>query len=127
MSAERFNFCRELAADFVLMVKGNQETLQAAVQEAMVQAFEKEDSKLRRCQTTEKNRDRRETREVAAIPVPRNSEVFLRRHGVKTIGGIYRCREIDGKPEESQVFFVSSVPCRVRALSRHLRSHWSRQ
>ncbi|QDU26691.1 Transposase DDE domain protein [Anatilimnocola aggregata] len=59
-------------ADFVLMVKGNQETLQAAVQSAMVQAFEEEDSKLRRCQVSEKNRDRQETREVAAIPVPKD-------------------------------------------------------
>lgn len=112
-------------ADFVLMVKGNQETLQAAVQEVMEQAFEEEDSKLRRCQTTEKNRDRRETREVAAFPVPQDSEVFLRWPGVKSIGGIYRCREIDGKLEESQEFFVSSLPCRVRAISRHLRGHWS--
>ncbi len=112
-------------ADFVLMVKGNQETLEAAVQEAMVQAFEEEDSKLRRCQVSEKNRDRQETREVAAIPVPKDSEVFARWPGVKTIGGIYRNREINGKLEESQEFFISSLPCRVRALGQHLRSHWS--
>lgn len=112
-------------AEFVLMVKGNQETLQAAVQETMEQAFEEENPKLRRCQTIENNRDRRETREVAAIPIPLDSEAFLRWPGVKTIGGIYRCREIDGKLEESQEYFVSSLPCRVRSLSRHLRSHWS--
>jgi hypothetical protein len=107
------------------MVKGNQEALQAAVQDAMVQAFEAEDPQLRRCPTSEKNRDRQETREVAAIPVPKNSAVFCRWKDVKTIGGIYRCREIDGKREESQEFFISSLPCRVRALSQHLRSHWS--
>ena len=45
----------EKNADFVLMVKGNQETLRAAVQNAMVQAFEAEDSKLRRCGKSEKN------------------------------------------------------------------------
>lgn len=112
-------------ADFVLMVKGNQETLQAAVQDAMTRAFEEEDSQLRRCRTTEKNRDRQETREVAAIPVPKDSVVFQRWPGVQTIGGIYRCREIQGQREESQEFFISSLPCRVRALSQHLRSHWS--
>lgn len=112
-------------ADFVLMVKGNQEALQAAVQAAMVQAFEAEDPPLRRCRKSEQNRDRQETREVAAIPVPKDSEVFRRWPGVKTIGGIYRCREIQGKREESQEFFISSLPCRVRALSQHLRSHWS--
>lgn len=112
-------------ADFVLMVKGNQEALQAAVQAAMVQAFEEEDSQLRRCGKSEKNRDRQETREVAAIPVPKDSEVFRRWPGVKTIGGIYRSREIQSKREESQEFFISSLPCRVRALSQHLRMHWS--
>ena len=112
-------------ADYVLMVKGNQETLQAAVQEAMVRAFEDEDSKLRRDRKREKNRDRQEAREVAAIPVPKDSEVFRRWPGVQTIGGIYRTREIAGKLQESQEFFISSLPCRVRALSHHLRSHWS--
>jgi hypothetical protein len=51
--------------------------------------------------------------------------VFRQWPGVKTIGGIDRCREIDGRLEESQEFFISSLPCRVRALSQHLRSHWS--
>jgi predicted transposase YbfD/YdcC len=112
-------------ADYVLMVKGNQETLQAAVQAAMAQAFEAEDSKLRRCGTSEKNRDRQETREVAALPVPKDSEVFQRWPGIQSIGGIYRCREVQGRLEESQEFFISSLPCRVRALRQHLRSHWS--
>lgn len=112
-------------ADFVLMVKGNQETLQAEVRDAMVRAFEEEDSKMRRCRMTEKNRGRQETREVVAIPVPEDSRVFQRWPGVNTIGGIYRSREMDGKLEESQEFFISSLPCRVRALSKHLRSHWS--
>lgn len=112
-------------ADFVLMVKGNQETLQAAVQDAMAQAFEEGHSQLRRSQASEKNRDRHETREVAAIPVPQGSDVFARWPEVKTIGGIYRSREIAGKLQESQEFFISSLPCRVRALSRQLRSHWS--
>lgn len=111
-------------ADFVLLVKGNQETLPAAVQQALGQAFEEESPRLRRCRTSEKNRDRQETREVAAIPVPKDSEVFRRWPGVKTIGGIYRCRELHGKLEEAQVFFISSLPCRVRALSKHLRLHW---
>ena len=112
-------------ADFVLMVKGNQETLQAAVQNAMVRAYEEEAPNLRRCGKSEKNRDRQETREVAVIPVPKDSEVFRRWPGVKTIGSIYRCREIQGKREESQEYFISSLPCRVRALSQHLRSQWS--
>ena len=97
-------------ADFVLMVKGNQETLQAELQQAIIQAFEEENPDLRRCKTVEKNRNRQETREVTVMPVPKDSEVFARWAGVKTIGSIYRTREINGKFEESQEFFITSLP-----------------
>ncbi|MGH7262100.1 MAG: ISAs1 family transposase [Nitrospiraceae bacterium] len=112
-------------ADYVLMVKGNQETLETAVQQVMVQAFETEHPKLRQCRKTERNRNRRETRQVAALPVPKDSAVFARWAGIKTIGSIYRTREIDGRVEESQAFFLTSLPCTVREIARHLRSHWS--
>jgi predicted transposase YbfD/YdcC len=112
-------------ADYVLMVKGNQESLQTAVQHAMIEAFEEESPQLRRHKTKEKNRNRHETREVAVRPVPKNSKVFALWPGVKTIGGIYRTREIDGVLEESQEFFITSLPCQARAIARHLRSHWS--
>jgi predicted transposase YbfD/YdcC len=112
-------------ADYVLMVKGNQETLQAELLDFIVQAFEEDHPRLRQGKTTEKNRNRRETREVMVLPVPRDSPVFARWAGIKTIGSIYRSREINGKLEESQEFFITSLPCQVRAISRHLRSHWS--
>jgi predicted transposase YbfD/YdcC len=111
-------------ADFVLMVKGNQAALATAVQATLLQAFEADHPKLRRCQTSQRNRHRDEIREVVALPVPPGSAVLARWPGVKTIGGIYRSRELDGQLHESQEFFVSSLPCRVRALSRHIRAHW---
>ena len=112
-------------ADYVLMVKGNQETLETAVQQAMIEAFEDDHPQLRSCKTKEKNRNRRETRDVTVRPVPKESEVFARWPGVHTIGSIYRTREIHGVREEAQEFFITSLPCRVRAISRHLRAHWS--
>jgi predicted transposase YbfD/YdcC len=112
-------------ADFVLMVKGNQETLQEELQQAILQAFDEENPGMRHCKTAEKNRNRRETREVAVMPVPKDSAVFARWESVKTIGSIYRTREINGKFEESHEFFIASLPCKVRAISGHLRSHWS--
>jgi predicted transposase YbfD/YdcC len=112
-------------ADFVLMVKGNQETLQAELQQSIIQAFDEENPDMRHCKTTEKNRNRRETRDVTVLPVPKNSDVFVRWAGIKTIGSIYRSREINGKLEESQEFFITSLPCKVRAINQHLRSHWS--
>ncbi len=112
-------------ADYVLIVKGNQETLQVELLDSIVQAFDEEHAGLRQCKTTEKNRNRRETREMAVLPAPRESKVFARWAGIQTIGTIYRVREIDGQVAESQEFFISSLPCKVRAINRHLRSHWS--
>lgn len=112
-------------ADYVLMVKGNQETLQTELLDSIIQAFDEEHPGLRQCRTNEKNRNRRETREVAVLPVPKDSPVFARWAGLATIGSIYRSREIAGQFEESQEFFVTSLPCKVRAISEHLRSHWS--
>ena len=112
-------------ADYVLMVKGNQETLQEELQQAIIQAFDEENHDLRRCKTVEKNRNRQETREVTVLPVPKESEVFARWAGIATIGAIYRTREIHGTFEESQEFFITSLPCKVRAIGQHLRSHWS--
>lgn len=112
-------------ADYVLMVKGNQETLQTELLDSIIQAFEEEHPGLRQSRTNEKNRNRRETREVVVLPVPKDSQVFARWAGLATIGSIYRSREIAGQFEESQEFFVTSLPCKVRAISAHLRSHWS--
>ncbi len=112
-------------ADYVLMVKGNQETLQVELLASIVQAFDDEHPSLRQSKTNEKNRNRQETREVAVVPVPKDSPVFARWAGIATIGTIYRTREVNGKFEESQEFFITSLPCKVRAISQHLRSHWS--
>jgi predicted transposase YbfD/YdcC len=112
-------------ADYVLMVKGNQETLETAVQEALIEAFEADDPQLRSCQKQEQNRNRHETRRVTVLPVPKDSEVFARWPGVTTIGTICRTREINGVREEAQEFFITSLPCKVRAIAKHLRAHWS--
>ena len=111
-------------ADYIFIAKGNQETLQTELQEAIVQALETEHPQLRQCKTSEKNRHRRETREVLVLPVPTASPVFARWAGIATIGSIYRTREINGQLEESQEVFISSLPCKVRAIHNHLRAHW---
>lgn len=111
-------------ADYVLLVKGNQETLEDAIELSMIESFETDDPQLRQCHKAETNRDRQETRSVAARPVPKDSKIFARWPGAKTIGGIYRTREIDGRMEDAQVYFITSLPCKVRAIAKHLRAHW---
>ena len=112
-------------ADYVLIAKGNQESLQLEIRETLVNAFEEKNPRLRQCSATETNRGREETREVVVMPVPKNSKVFSRWPEIKTIGAIHRSREIGGKLEEWQECFISSLPCGVRKLRDILRSHWS--
>lgn len=112
-------------ADYVLIAKGNQESLQWEIRETLAKAFEEQNPRLRQCSATETNRDREETRSVVVMPVPKNSKVFSRWPKIKTIGAIHRSREIRGKQEEWQDCFISSLPCTVRRMRDHLRSHWS--
>ena len=111
-------------ADYILMVKGNQPTLQDALHDAFVDAMENDDASVRRWAKTEKNRGRTEFREVVVRPVPQDSEVFAQWEGIKSIGVIFRTREVNGKYEENLVTFISSLAPKVRDISRRVREHW---
>jgi len=132
VTADALNCQRETAkvivekeADYVLMVKGNQAALQEELQEAILQSLGEQNPAIRRCKRKERNRNRCESREVTILPVPKNSPVFARWAGIKTIGMIYRTRELHGNRESSLEMFISSLPCKVRLIGKHLRAHWS--
>lgn len=112
-------------ADYLLMVKGNQPTLQEELQEAILQALDEEHAELRRQQKTETSHGRKEYREVVVLPRPQNSAVFSQWAGLETIGMIYRSREIAGKLAESCETFITSLPCKVRDIAQRIRAHWS--
>ena len=40
------------------------------------------------------------------------------------MGMVYRYREEKGTIHEETMFFISSLPPRVRKLAKHLRGHW---
>lgn len=69
-------------------------------------------------------RGRNELREVVVMPAPTDCPIFAQWAGVKTIGVIYRSREINGKIEESSETFISSLEPKVRDLSKRIREHW---
>ncbi len=112
-------------ADYLLMVKGNQPTLQAELHDAIIAAFDEENPALRQHHKKEQNRDREEYREVAIVPVPADSPVFSEWTGIQTLGTIYRSRMVNGKLEESAETFITSLPCKVRDITQRIRSHWS--
>ncbi|MEI6540087.1 MAG: ISAs1 family transposase [Planctomycetota bacterium] len=112
-------------ADYVLVAKGNQKSLQSEIREVLAQAFEENDSRLRQCSSAETSHGRDETRHVVVMPAPKSSKIFSRWPNIQTIGAIYRTRDVDGKQIEWQDCFISSLSSKVRNHRDLLRSHWS--
>ncbi len=112
-------------ADYLLVVKGNQPTLEATILELYVEQIEQDRVPgLRRHVTVEKSHGRLERREYSVIPAPRGLPVLAGWPGLQSIGKVYRRREYDSKVEEETVIFISSLPPLVRRLAHHLRGHW---
>jgi predicted transposase YbfD/YdcC len=113
-------------ADYLLVVKGNQPTLQSALVDLFVKYGEHNYNVpgLRRHVTVEKSHGRLERREYYVIAAPRGLPALAGWPGVKSIGMVYRCREFNGKTEEETVYFISSLPPHVRRLAYYLRGHW---
>jgi predicted transposase YbfD/YdcC len=115
----------DTGADYVLVAKGNQASLQAEIRQILAEAFDNNDSRLRQCSSTQTDHGREETREVVVMPVPKNSKILSRWPNIQTIGAIYRTRNADGKQVEWQDCFISSLSSKVRKHRDILRSYWS--
>jgi predicted transposase YbfD/YdcC len=111
-------------ADYILTVKGNQPALQEVLNTTLLKAMDNEDPKLRRCQSGETTRRRAEIREVVVLPAPKHCSVLAGWEGIKTIGLIYRSREINGQVQESTETFISSLAPKVRDHAKRIREHW---
>lgn len=83
-----------------------------------------EDNTFRRTRKTEKNRDRTETREVVVLPCPKDDPTFAAWENLQTIGVAFRRREINGQVEEATETFISSLPCKVRDITKRIRQRW---
>jgi predicted transposase YbfD/YdcC len=117
---------RDREADYVLTVKDNQPTLHQRVHEAFMAHAEADftDATLRRFKTVERGHGRQETREyfIAAAPdqLIRSGEW----KDVCSIGMVQRTRVLDGKVSEEIVYYLSSLPPRVRTFAQAVRGHW---
>ena len=111
-------------ADYILQVKGNQPSLQNALNEAITKALEEDDATTRTHRKKEINRNRTEYRETVVMPCPKGCEVFDLWKGIETIGMTYRSRTINGRTEEFVSTFITSLPCKVRDIATRIRQHW---
>ena len=115
---------RKQDADYVLTVKANQPTLHNELRDLFIEYGDQDYHVrgLRRHVTTEKNRSRDERREYYVAPAPCHMKNTWK--DILTIGMVYRRRVVNGRVSEETMFFISSLPPRVRTLAKHLRGHW---
>lgn len=115
---------RRQEAHYVLTVKKNQPALYQQLLDLFIEYGEQDYRVrgLRRQTTTERNRGREERREYYVAPAPPAWKETWQ--DIQTIGMVYRHREDNGVVHEERIFFISSLPPKVRKLARHLRGHW---
>ena len=118
---------RAQGADYVLTVKGNQPTLHERLEELFLEYAEQDFRVpgLRRHVTVENAHGREERREYYAAPVP--EDLRLKWKGVQSVGMVYRYRKdiVSGKIHEETMYFISSLPPKVRTLAKYVRGHWA--
>jgi predicted transposase YbfD/YdcC len=114
-------------ADYVLALKGNQETLPQAVIDYVDQQLDSDfaEAQARRHSSTETGHGREEVRSYIQMPVPvalRGLELWK---GLKTIGlATLVCRRAGQETGETR-YYISSLPMGVKRFARAVRSHWS--
>jgi predicted transposase YbfD/YdcC len=113
-------------ADYVLALKGNQETLHQAVidhiEEESKDGFVK--AKARFHTTEETGHGREEIRSYMQMPVPKNLKGLELWKGLKSIGMATLVCVRDGKQTTERRYYISSLAMGVKQFARAIRSHW---
>jgi predicted transposase YbfD/YdcC len=113
-------------ADYVLALKGNQETLHQAVIDHINEQWEDDFArvKARRHQTKETGHGREETRSYIQMPVPENLPGRELWKGLKSIGVVVSECVREGKETVEVRYYISSLGVGVKRFAHAVRSHW---
>jgi predicted transposase YbfD/YdcC len=111
-------------ADYVLALKGNQETLHQAVINYIDDQLEGDLSHAQEHVTTEKGHGREEMRTYLQLPAPEDLPGFMRWKGLKTIGIVTSNCLRDGKETIEFRYYISSLDLQVKRFARAVRGHW---
>jgi predicted transposase YbfD/YdcC len=114
-------------ADYVLALKGNQETLHQAVIDHIHAQWENDFAsvKARQLQTKEKAHGREETRSYIQMPVPPDLPGLELWKGLKSIGVVISECVRDGKATDEVRYYISSLGVGVKRFAHAVRSHWA--
>lgn len=116
----------EHGADYVLALKGNQPTLEQAVEHFFVSGPEAEAHRTQSDYTeqTEYQHGREETRR-AWISVDLTAELHAAVWpGLQSVGMVEATRTVGGKTSIEQRFYVSSLPPDAEHFAQAVRKHW---
>lgn len=113
--------------DYVLALKGNQETLHQAVDQAFTAALEADarPQGMARHVTNETNRGRCERREYTVLPLPRSLAGASDWIGLSTLVMVLRMTQVNGQEKGEVSYFLTSLPPKVKTLAKVIRQHWS--
>ena len=111
-------------ADYVLALKGNQETLHQAVIDYIDEQLEGDLADAQEHVTREKGHGREEERTYLQLPAPKNLPGFLAWKELKSIGLVTSCCLRDGKETMEVRYYISSLGLDVMRFARAVRGHW---
>jgi predicted transposase YbfD/YdcC len=113
-------------ADYVLALKGNQETLHQAVIDHIDRHLDNDfaGAQARRYCTTEKGHGRRENRSDIHMPVPETLRGLEHWKGLQSIGIATLICTRNGMETSEARYYISSLPVGVKRFARAVRSPW---
>jgi predicted transposase YbfD/YdcC len=117
---------RAREADYVLAVKDNQPDLHQTVHEAFMAHAEDDfcDPSLKRIRTVERGHGRDETREYFSAEAPPALVRGGQWKDVRSIGMVTRTRVVNDEETDEIVYYVSSLPPKVKQFAKAVRGHW---
>ena len=117
----------ENGADYVLALKGNQETLHQAVIDYVNRHLDGDFAGVpaRRHREVEKGHGREEYRSYIQMPVPEHLQGAELWEGMQSIGLATSICTRDGQEVGETRYYISSLPVGVKRFARAVRSHWS--
>lgn len=111
-------------ADYVLALKGNQETLHQSVIDCINEQLEGDLADAQEHVTKERGHGREEERTYLQLPVPKDLPGLSAWKGLNSIGMVTSCCVRDGKETIDVRYFISSLGVDVKLFARAVRSHW---
>jgi predicted transposase YbfD/YdcC len=112
-------------ADYVLALKGNQETLHQAVINSINEQLEGDLADAQEYVTKEKGHGREEERTYLQLPAPKSLPGLLAWKGLKSVGMVTSWCVRDGKETIEVRYYISSLGVDVKLFARAVRGHWN--